>query len=165
MDKQIWEKAVAFHGHTCPGLAMGVRAAVEAIKILDVDMSVDNDLYCVVENSACYIDGIQLVAGCTLGKGNLAIRNTGKSAFNFYSQGKAVRLIYIEPEVKLDRPERIEQILNAPIEQIYSISQPKFPRPEKNKRKPLRVCAVCGESASEDKMLEVDGKYYCADCK
>lgn len=27
MEKEIWEKAVAFHGHACPGLAIGVRAA------------------------------------------------------------------------------------------------------------------------------------------
>ena len=25
MDKAMWEKAVAFHGHECPGLALGVR--------------------------------------------------------------------------------------------------------------------------------------------
>ena len=25
MNKELWEKAVAFHGHACPGLALGVR--------------------------------------------------------------------------------------------------------------------------------------------
>ena len=29
MDQQLWEKAIAFHGHACPGLAIGVRAATE----------------------------------------------------------------------------------------------------------------------------------------
>ncbi len=28
-------KAIAFHGHACPGLAIGVRAATEAIKRLN----------------------------------------------------------------------------------------------------------------------------------
>ena len=32
MEQQLWEKAIAFHGHACPGLAIGVRAATEAIK-------------------------------------------------------------------------------------------------------------------------------------
>ena len=32
MDKQqLWEKAAAFHGHVCPGLTIGYRAALYAI--------------------------------------------------------------------------------------------------------------------------------------
>ena len=26
MSKNVWDKAVDFHGHTCGGLALGVRA-------------------------------------------------------------------------------------------------------------------------------------------
>ena len=30
MNMDLWKKCVEFHGHECPGLAMGYRAAVEA---------------------------------------------------------------------------------------------------------------------------------------
>ncbi len=30
MDTNAWTAAVAFHGHACPGLAIGVRAALAA---------------------------------------------------------------------------------------------------------------------------------------
>ena len=47
MDQQLWEKAIAFHGHACPGLAIGVRAATEAIKRLNLSFSEDEEVvYC-----------------------------------------------------------------------------------------------------------------------
>ena len=34
MDQILWEKCVAFHGHSCPGLAIGARAAEIALELL-----------------------------------------------------------------------------------------------------------------------------------
>ncbi|WP_302049322.1 FmdE family protein [Desulfosporosinus nitroreducens] len=37
MEKQIqmdWERCVEFHGHICPGLAIGFQAAQIALKVL-----------------------------------------------------------------------------------------------------------------------------------
>ena len=31
MEKTIWEKCVAFHGHECGGLTIGYKAALYAI--------------------------------------------------------------------------------------------------------------------------------------
>ena len=33
-EKKLWEKAAAFHGHVCPGLTIGYRAALYAICLL-----------------------------------------------------------------------------------------------------------------------------------
>ena len=33
-EKKLWEKAAAFHGHVCPGLTIGYRAALYAIDLL-----------------------------------------------------------------------------------------------------------------------------------
>ena len=35
MIHELYRKAGELHGHTCPGLAIGVRAALEALRILD----------------------------------------------------------------------------------------------------------------------------------
>lgn len=78
MEQQLWEKAIAFHGHACPGLAIGVRAATEAIKRLNLSFSEDEEVVCVTENDACGVDGIQAILSCTAGKGNLKFRDTEK---------------------------------------------------------------------------------------
>ena len=41
MNKELWEKCVEFHGHECPGLAIGFRAAVEASKYIGDGKSED----------------------------------------------------------------------------------------------------------------------------
>lgn len=33
-EKKLWERAAAFHGHVCPGLTIGYRAALYAIDLL-----------------------------------------------------------------------------------------------------------------------------------
>ena len=77
MDKSDWQKAVEFHGHACPGLAIGFKA-VEAVKEkMGVTFSSDEELVCVTENDACGVDAIQVLTGCSLGKGNLIYRDTG----------------------------------------------------------------------------------------
>ena len=54
----------------------------------------DEELVCVTENDACGVDAVQVITGCTMGKGNLLYRGTGKMAFSFYcrNSGASVRL-------------------------------------------------------------------------
>ena len=67
--QSLFEKSAEFHGHRCPGLAIGVRAAVEAQKLLHIGHSADEEIVCVTENDACGVDGIQVLLGCSAGKG------------------------------------------------------------------------------------------------
>ena len=72
MNEALWEKCVAFHGHSCPGLAIGFRAAELAMDYLGLnDPAVDEEVVCVTENDACGVDAVQVLTGCTLGKGCL----------------------------------------------------------------------------------------------
>jgi formylmethanofuran dehydrogenase subunit E len=64
-----YSDAVAFHGHACFGLALGYHAAEYALDALKATRSGDEDLLCILENDACGVDAIQLVAGCSVGKG------------------------------------------------------------------------------------------------
>ena len=70
-----FDDAIAFHGHACPGLAMGYRVAVAAMARLCANRSEDEDLVTVVENDACSVDAVQLICGCTFGKGNLIFQD------------------------------------------------------------------------------------------
>jgi formylmethanofuran dehydrogenase subunit E len=88
IDKELIEKTIAFHGHSCPGLVIGIRAAELALqKLAHVDKE---DLVAVVETDMCGVDAIQFLTSCTLGKGNLIHKDYGKTAFSFYDRSKNV---------------------------------------------------------------------------
>ena len=167
MNKELWDKCVAFHGHSCPGLAIGFRAATLALELLGGEESArDEELVCVTENDGCGVDAVQVVPGCTMGKGNLIYRGTGKMAFSFYCRrsGKAVRLMLKPLPEDLDREERRRMILEAPAEQVFAVSTPTRPVPEPARRFANVTCAGCGETVPEHKVRLVEGRPYCLDC-
>ena len=72
MNEALWNKCAEFHGHKCPGLATGFRVATEAMAKLGLDgPEADEELVCVTENDSCAVDAVQVITGCTMGKGNL----------------------------------------------------------------------------------------------
>ena len=75
-------KAVDFHGHWCPGLAIGLRAGEYVLN--HMGRAADEDIVALVETDMCAVDGIQVLTGCTFGKGNLRYQDHGKLAFTFY---------------------------------------------------------------------------------
>ena len=90
-----FDEVVAFHGHSCIGLAIGYQVAIAAMNTLGTSRSEDEELVAVSETDACGVDAIQIVTGCTAGKGNLIIHDYGKYVTSFYSRSKqrAVRII------------------------------------------------------------------------
>ena len=75
---------VAFHGHSCGGLALGYKACELAAEKLGLHFSEDEEIVAVTETDSCTVDAIQVLLGCTAGKGNLFVNNWGKTAFSFY---------------------------------------------------------------------------------
>ncbi|MFQ9917722.1 MAG: FmdE family protein [Flavonifractor plautii] len=49
-------------------------------------------MVCIAENDACGVDAIQVLLGCSVGKGNLALSPPGQAgAFSFYNRKTAAR--------------------------------------------------------------------------
>lgn len=167
MIHELFRKAGELHGHYCPGLATGVRAAAEALRILEVEKK-GHALYCIAENRACYQDGIQMIFGTTLGNGNLELRPRGKSAFNFYdrSTGKSVRLVARDKPKDMSREDLTEYILTAPLEAVFDQTPVHFEAPEDKpgRRGSPRICPRCGEKCSEPFLRVSDGEIVCLDC-
>lgn len=166
MNRYLWEKSVDFHGHHCPGLAIGVRAAEEAIKALNIKFSEDEEIVCVTENDACGVDGIQVVLGCSTGKGNLIFRNRGKQAFSFFNRktGEKLRLV-LKSLPGMDRNEMESYILNEPDpHNIFIFRSPGFECPKKARIFQSYNCEICGENTSEPMIRLQDGKRCCLDC-
>ena len=83
MDRELWEKAVAFHGHECPGLAIGFKACEAAFEKMGIGISDDEQIVCITENDACGVDAVQALLSCTLGENSLSRhRQTGLFFYN-----------------------------------------------------------------------------------
>lgn len=168
MDRKLWEKCVTFHGHECPGLAIGYKASEAAMEKLKVSFSKDEEVVCVTENDACGVDAIQVITGCSIGKGNLLYRDTGKQAYTFFRRdtGQRVRMV-LKAEwsrKEMDRREKQELILNSPIEELFDFKEPSFELPERARIFSTVFCEKCGEGAPEHKIRLMEGKQVCLDC-
>ncbi len=127
-----WQKAFHFHGHVCPELVIGYRAAEKALQELGFTMdSLYEDLFCWAEDKSSALDAIQATTGCTLGKDNLIVSQTGKLAFTFADRGsgKAVRVAYRESIANRDslaaltdeeREDICHYLLELPAEQLFA---------------------------------------------
>ncbi len=166
MNKALWEKAAAFHGHTCPGLALGVRLCEFVRERLGMGFSPDEQLVCIAEADSCPVDAIQALLGCTFGKGNLLYHPAGKTAYTFYSRasGKGVRVVARRSQPPLSREERMRQILEAPLEELFTTTEVREPLPEPARIFRTLTCSVCGEGVAEHMARLQDGEVVCLHC-
>ncbi len=162
----LWDECVSFHGHSCPGLAIGYRAAEAAIKKLNLTFSEDEEVVCITENNACGVDAIQYIIGCTFGKGNLIFKDKGKQAFTFLRRdtNEGVRIVFKGGKRGEDRDEWTRYILTSSLEELFDFKPPKDPIPKRARIYPSIKCEICGEMASERSIRIKEGKMVCLDC-
>ena len=181
--------AIQFHGHLCPGLALGYRVAKAALRELKADRPQDEELVAIVENDSCAVDAIQFITGCTFGKGNLVFRDYGKHVYTFFNRGtdQGVRISEdyrgfeedqrfsglkeqqaagedASREMQMLKMEKAAAILKADEAAFLSITLASALLPEEAKiRKSLR-CSICGEKFMESRSREKNGKVVCIPC-
>ena len=90
---KLLTKAGELHGHFCPFLALGVKAAVQAVNELGISSTGMEEVIAIVETNNCFSDGVQFVTGCSFGNNALIYRDYGKTAFTLAKRnGEAVRV-------------------------------------------------------------------------
>lgn len=165
-NRVLWEKCVAFHGHACGGLTIGYKAALYAIELLELSFSEDEEIVCIAENDACGVDAIQVVLGCSVGKGNLLFRMRGKQAFSFYNRrtGKAVRLVLRPRDREMTREESFAYYQAGAPHDLFEVKEATAVLPERARLFDSYPCACCGEVAGANWIRIADGKKLCLDC-
>ena len=192
ISEEMVEKTMAFHGHMCPGLAIGIRAAEVALRDMGPHAQ-DEEVVAVVETDMCGVDAIQFLTGCTFGKGNLIHLDYGKNAFTFYrrSDGKGIRIVsrpdaFGEPdpewEVLRDRlgdedltPEERQrfwelhaahsrQILKIPLDELFEQKKPQGKIPRHARVMDSVACESCSEQVMETRTRRFEGKTLCIPC-
>ena len=165
-------EAVRFHGHFCPGLAIGYRASRIALERLGAERAQDEELIAIVENDSCSVDGVQSITGCTFGKGNFFFRDHGKQVFTFALRptGRAIR-VALKPGDKRppvpegDRDAALDQMLNAPAESLFHIEELVIDLPDTAAIHDSVVCDRCGEAVMATRARETCGRTVCIPCE
>jgi len=164
LDQDTIEATIGFHGHTCPGLAIGIRAAELAMEKLDIHKTANT--ICVTETDMCGVDAIQFLTGCSFGKGNLVHRDYGKSAFTFFNRdtGKGFRALFKDMGRGLDREERIQQLMDADLDDLFDLQDIEAPPVRPARILKSIACDQCGEMTMESRIRLFDGKQFCFPC-
>ena len=162
---KTWNDCAAFHGHQCGGLTIGYKAALYAIKLLKLEFSEDEQVVCIAENDACGIDAIQVMLGCSIGKGNRLFHMRGKQAFSFYNRktGASVRLV-LKPRPSMSKEESFAYYQACAPEDMFDVKNATIALPEKARLFASYVCDCCSEVTGANWIRLAGDKKLCLDC-
>jgi formylmethanofuran dehydrogenase subunit E len=192
LSSDDWKKAVDFHGHVCPGLSIGFKAARAGMAWLKERRADDEELVAIVETNACGADAIQALTGCTFGKGNLVFRDYGKNVFSFVSRrsGKGVRValragafrpddrhmeliqkMRSETATEQERAEfrrlherRSHELLAKEPSELFNLEPVQVEMPPKAVIEPSKLCDLCGEPTMASKLSQKGDSMLCHSC-
>jgi formylmethanofuran dehydrogenase subunit E len=190
ISAELIKKTIAFHGHSCPGLVIGIRAA--ELAMCELGCPNDIEMVAVVETDMCGVDAIQFLTGCTYGKGNLIHHDFGKTAFSFYDRKKekGVRLLLkldargddselcflmgkradgTASEAEIERTNELRDLLEdrfmkLALEDMFHIQilSERPPRPARILES--MVCGHCAEAVMESRTRRFGGQTLCIPC-
>ncbi len=190
-DKDI-QNVINFHGHFCPGLAIGIKACELLNRRFENDLK---ELTAVVETDMCGVDAVQYFTECTFGKGNLIHLDYGKNAFSFFRKrdGKSERYIALtgiydgldgsrefaelrekmssgsltddEMDCMIQLREHIsfEMMKRDPVE-MFTVTETEVPFPRGPRILNSITCENCGEGVMESRVRIFRGRNLCIPC-
>jgi formylmethanofuran dehydrogenase subunit E len=194
VEMKPFSNVTTFHGHVCPGSAIGYKAAEAAFNELKSDRSADEELVAIVENDSCAVDAVQVVTGCTFGKGNLIFMDHGKQVYTFITRDNedAIRVSLkssfsvdaISPELGKLRAlvnsgsasetekaalkkmvvDTSDKILEIPYLEMFHVKHVEVDPPEKARIFKSIECSECGEIVSEHNCRVKNEKIVCMPC-
>jgi len=191
LPQETIAKVISFHGHSCPGLSIGIRASELSRRELG-DLP-DTRMVCIVETDMCGIDAVQYLTGCTFGKGNLIHRDYGKIAFTFFDRetGRGFRCLLKsgargemaeematlhrkiasgeagdEEQARCNelRRQMQERLMSSELDELFEIMAPNEVMPRSARILASLTCEACGEATMESRTRRFAGKTLCQPC-
>jgi formylmethanofuran dehydrogenase subunit E len=193
--REYFEDGLKLHGHKCPAMPMGLRAGAAAMNKLRVERATDGQLLALVEIgkehcATCFADGVQMITGCTFGKGNIKRLNYGKWGVTLVDKKrqKAVRVVPRAEAMEANKATEffhsyrmkgvpasqvppdvvqplVDRVLGAPEEMLLKVSEV-FDQPVTEAKHSFEsfVCEECGETVVEEYGRLKHGKKVCIPC-
>lgn len=121
---------------------------------------------CIFENDACGVDAIQIMLGCSIGKGNLLFHMTGNRAFSFYNcgTGRSVRLMLREKQEGITKEQSFVYYQEREQDELFDIKETQFQLPEQARIFDSCVCGGYGERTGANWVRIQNKKKLCVDC-
>jgi len=194
IDKSLLEFGQKFHGHKCPAMPMGLRAALAAMEKLGVQHTPDGQIVALIELdedhcATCFADGVQVATGCTFGKGNIKKLHYGKWGLTLIDKKnkKAVRVVPKAEAMKKSKESEfmklrasgvpasqvpaaiadplVEMVCNVSDAQLLNIGEVfDYNWQDAPHTFESVVCALCGEMTVTRNARVKDGKIVCIPC-
>src|SRR6056297_2465394 len=96
------DRGIKLHGHAGPYLNLGIKMGLLALDTLDVkgyfDLSTEVQLEYKTPMS-CLVDGLQISTGCTMGKGNIKVKNIPGMIRVIFKSGNRTLSVTLKPTV------------------------------------------------------------------
>ena len=185
------EKVIRCHGHSCPGLSIGIRAS-ELTKRELGDLP-NSQLVSVTETDMCGVDAVQFLTGCTFGKGILIHKDYGKMAFTFFNRetGQGFRCLFKPGEkggkdnelsslfreiaspasIELEqgrheelRKKTLSLIMSYDLDALFETMEPIEVMPRGARILNSLDCETCGEATMESRTRRYAGRTLCQPC-
>lgn len=191
LPKERIDATIAFHGHSCPGLSIGIRAAELALR--ELDHPKDTEIVAVVETDMCGVDALQFLLGTTMGKGNLIHRDHGKMAFSFFRRetGRGFRAM-LSPDARGGMDEEMadlmrktgsgkateaekqrmgqlratlqDRFMTLPLDEMFQVTPMDQGAPRPPRILQSLTCEHCGEKTMESRTRRFAGATLCIPC-
>jgi formylmethanofuran dehydrogenase subunit E len=194
--KEFYEAGLTLHGHKCPAMPMGLRVGAAAMNALGVERAKDGQLLALVELgedhcATCFADGVQMITGCTFGKGNIKKLHYGKwgvtprrgghrpcgarhahgsghareQADDFFKEYREKGVPASKVPLEVVQP-LVDRVLSAPDEKLLSVGGLfTYEIPHKPHSFAGLVCDSCGEMVVEGYARLVADKRVCIPCQ
>ncbi|HYG68449.1 MAG TPA: FmdE family protein [Anaeromyxobacteraceae bacterium] len=194
--KEFLKAGQHLHGHKCPAMPMGLRAGAAAMNALAVARAKDKELLAIVELgdahcAHCFGDGVQMITGCTFGKGNIRKVPYGKFGVTLVERatGRAIRVVpRAEAQANMKKspffqeyrgrgvpasrvPDEvvdpmIQQVMSAPQEQLLMVG-PEFTMKLDvgGETFATGTCDACGELVVEKYLRVIGDRRVCIPCQ
>ncbi|MEA1906207.1 MAG: FmdE family protein [Euryarchaeota archaeon] len=189
--ESMLKTAIKFHGHQCPGLAMGIRVSEVVLRELGKPAR-DEEMVAIVENNSCGVDAIQVLTGCTFAKGNLIFKDFGKFVYTFTNREnqRSLRVSVknkavitdphhldlfskvVEKRATQDEIDEFRQLHIEKSDAILNLPEADLLTTEVVTQEPLPMahihesieCARCGEPTMETRIRLLGGAPHCIPC-
>jgi formylmethanofuran dehydrogenase subunit E len=178
--RNFLQQLEVLHDHLCPRQILGVQMGRYAAHLLDLELpQTDKRLFTFVETDGCFVDGILVSTGCTLGHRTLRLMDFGKVAATFVDT-KTEHAVRIWPS-PLSRQRAADYVLTAssswhaqleayqfmPFLELFDIQEVHLTisLSEIISRPGLRVtCVRCGEEIMNEREVMIGEELLCRSC-
>lgn len=173
-------ESASLHSRLCPRQVLGVRMGIYAGRLLGLELpQTDKRLLAIAETDGCFVDGVSVTTGCSVGRRTMRVEDYGKVAATFVDThtGQSVRIVPRADARSLAEDYAPNEASNwdtmllgyqmMPDELLFSWRVVALATPiEDIVSRPdvLTNCQVCGEEIINEREVVLEGRVLCRSC-